>query len=202
VALTFDDGWASAWTVAMPLLQQLGLKAILFAIPARISDAAAVRPTIASDAIADAGPPASPAFVTWPELRAMHASGVFDIQSHTRSHAKVFCDSGVTGFVTPGCAGDPLDQPLESANGAIHFVEPDALGTPLYQKRSRMSDARRFLPDDATAERCSRFVADHGLPAVGLDQRLGETPGRLRDEEVLGRSADVRPNHRPDRDVR
>jgi hypothetical protein len=162
VALTFDDGWASAWTVAMPLLQQLGLTAILFAIPARMSNAAAVRPTIANDAAADAGQAASPVFVTWPELRAMHASGVFDIQSHTRAHAKVFCDSAVTGFVIPGCAGDPLDRPLESANGAIRFVEPDALGTPLHLTRSRMSDARRFLPDGATGERCRRFVTDHG----------------------------------------
>jgi hypothetical protein len=163
VALTFDDGWASAWTVATPLLKQLGLTAILFAIPARISDAAATRPTIA-DAGAHAGSAASPAFVTWPELRAMHASGVFDIQSHTRSHAKVFCDSAVTGFVTPGVAGDPLDQPLESDNGSVRFVEPDALGTPLYLKRSRMSDARRFLPDDATAERCRQFVTNNGGP--------------------------------------
>ena len=82
----------------------------------------------------------------------MQSSGVFDVQSHTRSHAKIFCDATVTGFITPGLAGDPLDQPLDSHNGAVHFVEPDALGTPLYLRRSRMSDARRFLPDDATAE--------------------------------------------------
>jgi hypothetical protein len=64
--------------------------------------------------------------------------------------------------VIPGCAGDPLDKPLESANGAIRFVEPDALGTPLHLTRSRLSDALRFLPDDATAERCRRYVTDHG----------------------------------------
>ncbi len=164
VALTFDDAWASAWTVATPLLRQMNLRAILFAIPARITDAAATRPTI-DDAGADDAGPAGPAFVTWPELRAMHASGVFDVQSHTRSHAKVFCDSTVTGFVTPGPAGDPLDQPLDSPNGAVHFVGSDALGTPLYLRRSRMSDARRFLPDDSTAERCRRFVAQEGGPA-------------------------------------
>src|SRR5580704_15549401 len=46
VALTFDDAWASAWTVAMPLLLRLKLRATLFAIPARIADAAAPRATI------------------------------------------------------------------------------------------------------------------------------------------------------------
>jgi hypothetical protein len=160
VALTFDDAWASAWTVAMPLLRRLDLQAILFAIPARITDAPAARPTI--DDGAGVASPASPVFVTWPELRAMHKSGVFDIQSHTRTHAKIFCDAAVTGFVTPGPAGDPLDLPLESANGSAHFVEPDALGTPLYLQRSRMSDARRFLPDADTAERCRGHVARNG----------------------------------------
>lgn len=144
VALTFDDGWSSASSVALPLLRQMNLRAIIFAIPARIG---------------------TPGFVTWPELRVMHESGVFDVQSHTRSHAKVFCDSAVTGFVTPGGAadwGDPLDRPLASSNGSIRFVEPDALGTPLYLRRSRMSDARRFLPDESTAERCRNLVAQHG----------------------------------------
>jgi hypothetical protein len=163
VALTFDDGWASAWTVAMPLLRRFGLRAILFAIPARMGDAAGPRPTIEETGAPAA--PASPTFVTWPELRAMHGSGVFDVQSHTRSHAKVFCDSAVTGFVAPGFARDPLDRPLASVNGSIHFVEPDALGTPLYLRRSRMSDARRFLPDDATGARCRELVTRHGGPA-------------------------------------
>lgn len=158
VALTFDDAWASAWTVATPLLRQMNLRAILFAIPARIADAASTRPTIADASVDGVAAPAGPgpAFVTWPELRAMHASGVFDVQSHTRSHAKIFCDSAVTGFVTPGPAGDPLDQPVDSS---------DALGTPLYLRRSRMSDARRFLPDASTAERCRQFVASSGGPA-------------------------------------
>ena len=92
----------------------------------------------------------------------MQASGVFDVQSHTRSHAKIFCDAAVSGFVMPGPAGDPLDLPLDSVNGSIHFLEPDALGTPLYLRRSRMSDARRYLPDEATADRCRQFVARNG----------------------------------------
>jgi hypothetical protein len=93
----------------------------------------------------------------------MHESGVFDVQSHTRSHAKVFCDSTVTGFVTPAFAGeDCLDRPLTSTNGAIRFVEPEALGTPLYLRRSRMSDARRYLPDEQAAERCRERVARSG----------------------------------------
>jgi hypothetical protein len=179
VALTFDDAWASVWTIAMPLLRRMKLQAILFAIPARIADAAAVRPTMddveGGDRLAHGSP-----FATWPEVRAMHESGVFDVQSHTRSHAKVFCDSTLTGFVTPGFGSEPyLDRPLASANGTIRFVEPDALGTPLYLRRSRMSDARRYLPDEQAAERCRDHVARSGGASFFERPRWREELGAL-----------------------
>src|SRR6266550_2101849 len=79
VALCFDDAWASLWTVAAPLLERYGLSAITYAIPARIQDALACRPLVANADVPGTDPP----FVTWPELRALHASGVVDVQCHT-----------------------------------------------------------------------------------------------------------------------
>jgi hypothetical protein len=108
VALTFDDGWASAWTVAMPLLRQYGLRAILFAIPGRITEAE------------DHGP-----FVTWTQLRAMHESGVMDIQSHTWSHAMIFSGPELVSFVTPEYANEPLlERPLASASISARGAPP------------------------------------------------------------------------------
>jgi polysaccharide deacetylase len=131
IALTFDDAWSSAYTVAFPLLKQYGLRAILFAIPGRVGMAE---------------------FVTWPQLQELQESGIFDVQSHTRTHAMIFCDSQVIDFVTPEFANEPLlNRPLES----------DGLGTPLYLRRSRMSDARRFHPDESAAARCRTHVAIH-----------------------------------------
>jgi len=156
VALTFDDGWASAWSVATPLLKQYQLKAILFAIPGRIRG---------DDPLVGVDPRVSPddAFVTWPKLREMHASGVWDIQSHTRSHAMIFEDAEVIGFVTPDYRREPLlERPLTTVNGHAAFLEPDAFGTPLYRQRSRMTDARRYLSDEAAAERCRQHVARNG----------------------------------------
>src|SRR3954451_8119592 len=66
VALTFDDAWASAWTGGMPRLRRLRLRAILFAIPLRITDAEAPRPTI-DDGIDGNVSPAGSRFATWPE---------------------------------------------------------------------------------------------------------------------------------------
>jgi polysaccharide deacetylase len=146
VALTFDDAWASVHAVALPLLQRYGLRAILFAIPARIADA----------------PGGSP-FVTWAQLREIHASGVVDVQSHTRSHAMIFAGDEIVDFVRPGFEAEPLlNRPITAMNGHVATVDPDALGTPLYVRRSRMSDARRYLADQGAADRCRRHVAANG----------------------------------------
>ena len=146
VALTFDDGWASAWSVATPLLKQFRLSAILFAIPGRIQE--------------DASP-----FITWAQLGEMHASGVWDIQSHTRSHAMVFTDFEVFTFVAPDYGKTPLlERPLTTVDGHPAFLRPEALGTPLYFQRSRMSDAPRYFSSEAAAERCRQHVARHGGP--------------------------------------
>jgi len=140
VALTFDDAWASAWSVATPLLRQFGQQAILFAIPGRIQEE-----------------PGS--FVSWSQLRDMHASGVWDIQSHTRSHAMIFQHSRIVSFVTPWYRNAPL---LERPMVRTAFLSADALGTPLYSQRSRMSDACRYIPDEMLADRCRRHVAENG----------------------------------------
>jgi peptidoglycan/xylan/chitin deacetylase (PgdA/CDA1 family) len=159
VALCFDDAWASLWTIAAPLLKRHGLTAITYAIPARIAEAPACRPTIDE---AGALPDGSP-FVTWPELRALHASGIIDVQCHTESHSMVFCSAAVTGFVTPDYATIPmLNRPQLSPIPTLRFLEPDQLGAPLHETRSRMSDGRRVaVPLDAQA-RCVAYVAQEG----------------------------------------
>src|SRR5262249_33702625 len=147
VSLTFDYAWASASSVAAPLLKEYGCRAILFAIPTRISDAAHT-------------------FVSWDELKAMHASGVFDVQSHTRTHAMIFSDDAIVGFVAPDYASEPLpERPLTEPNSPVGFGGPDELGTPLFERRSRMSDARRFVPDPEAAARCRSHVREHGSAA-------------------------------------
>jgi hypothetical protein len=154
VGLTFDDAWASVWTVAAPLLRKYDLTAILFAIPGRVPEAAAVR---------RAGSDYGPVFATWPELCELHASGLMDVQSHTHSHAMIFSHDAVLGFVTPDFADEPLLQrPLAPGDGGLRFLDPSALGTPLHLRRSRMSDARRFIADSRAGARCRDHVAQHG----------------------------------------
>jgi peptidoglycan/xylan/chitin deacetylase (PgdA/CDA1 family) len=163
VGLCFDDAWASLWTVAAPLLKQYGLTAIAYAIPGRIDEASECRPTL------DTGPELAPngsPFVTWPELRALSASGVIDVQCHTDSHSMVFCSRESRGFVTPDYvrATPLLNRPQLAPHPALRFLTPTELGAPLYTARSRMSDGRRALVSVAAHERCVEYVAREGGP--------------------------------------
>ena len=165
VALCFDDAHASLWCIAHPLLRRYGLQAITYAIPARIANAAATRPTI------DETKPVEPIrlddFVTWPELRAMHAGGFVDVQSHTYSHSSIFCGDIVTGFVTPAYAAThPMSRPLISLAGGEGYLDPKSLGAPLYLQRSRMSDALRYHAPLSARERCMARVKELGGASI------------------------------------
>jgi hypothetical protein len=165
VGLCFDDAWASLWRVAAPLLRQYGLTAIVYAIPARVEDAVNCRQQDGDGLPSAGGPPSaggSP-FLTWPELRALHASGVVDVQCHTYSHSTVFCSSRVDAFVTPGYSSTPLlNRPQISPPPELRFVTPDSLGAPLYPARSRMSDGRRVAVSLEVHDRCVDRVAREG----------------------------------------
>jgi len=64
VALTFDDGWVSDYTYALPALLEVGFRATFFVIPTLVD---------------------TPGYVTWAHLREMLASGM-EIGSHSMTH--------------------------------------------------------------------------------------------------------------------
>ncbi|HEX6464433.1 MAG TPA: polysaccharide deacetylase family protein [Vicinamibacterales bacterium] len=185
VALAFDDAWSSVWTVAGPLLRKYAMRAIVYAIPARIADAADVRPTI-DDAPIDpaAVDSADNPFVTWPELRRLHDAGTFDVQSHTRTHSMIFAGQTLVDFVSPSFRRESLlNRPRVDRNGIPRFLDPGALGAPLYPRRSCMSDALRFFPDEDTGARTIGHVAANGAERFfdrpdwrGELRRLAGTP--------------------------
>jgi peptidoglycan/xylan/chitin deacetylase (PgdA/CDA1 family) len=76
VVLTFDDGYADAYTRAFPLLQQFGMVGTFFVV------------TDWLDA-------ARPGYLTWDQVRDMAAADM-SIQSHSRSHPDLTqgCDYG------------------------------------------------------------------------------------------------------------
>ncbi len=188
VMLAFDDAWASLWLVVAPLLRQFGLRAVTYAIPARIAEAASVRPTIENGAVdAPAADRAPNPFVTWPELRSLAASGWVDVQSHTWSHTMMFTGDTVIGHVGPAFARESmLNRPRLGETVPLEFLAPDRTGFPLFQRRSRMSDARRFLP---TAEACAALEAGSSRHADG-PPFAGRIKGRWETDEERARAVE------------
>jgi peptidoglycan/xylan/chitin deacetylase (PgdA/CDA1 family) len=159
VMLAFDDCWASLWLAVGPLLEQYDLRVVAYAIPGRMVEAETVRPR-GQTADAEAADRAGQPFVTWPELRALAASGRVDVQSHTWSHSMIFTDARVMGAVTRDFAREPrLNRPRIDVTGPLEFLEPDRVGYPLFARRSRMSEGRRFVPDPDACARAEAFSA-------------------------------------------
>lgn len=185
VMLAFDDALASLWLVAAPLLRRYGLTAVTYAIPGRIADSAAVRPTIDDGAVdAVAADNAPNPFATWPELLSLARSGVVDVQSHTWSHAMVFSDDRAGEVVTPAHARDrSMNWPRIGTDDPPRYLDASRLGYPLFARRSRMSDARRFLPDEAACDAIERAIADRGgaafFDAASVEPQLGQWLGTL-----------------------
>jgi len=161
VVLTFDDAWASLWTVAAPLLKRYGLTAIAYASPQRIPDAARPRPTFL-EAGYQAIPREAYEFCNWPELVALQSSGLVDVQAHGYSHAMIFCSSRVIGFVTPHYRPHLHLRPCLNTPQPYRYATPEDLGCPLYHQRSRLSDARRYFEPPAARERCLELVRSAG----------------------------------------
>jgi hypothetical protein len=172
VMLAFDDAWASLWQIAAPFLRQYGMRAVAYAIPARIAEAAGTRTTTEH---------AGPLFVTWPELRELSSSGFVDVQSHTWSHSMIFCGDRIVDRVTPAWAAEPiLNRPRVDRGSSLEFLSPDRPGYPLFDRRSRMADGLRFFPDP---DACNDIASD---TANGERAGARVIPGRWEtlDEQV------------------
>ncbi len=94
VLLTFDDGYASNYTLAYPILQEYGAKAAISLITARIDEK-------------------KPGFLSWEQCREMAASGLVEFASHTNDH---HIRSDVLGI-------NRMDGETESEYGARIFPD-------------------------------------------------------------------------------
>lgn len=153
VLLTFDDGRGSVWSVGWPFMRRLGMKGVVFLVPGRMSpsdappgptwDEVTARARVADREKGDG------AFLSWSEVGALQASGLFDFQSHTMSHARVHTRGRLAGFVTPdlrrGYAA--MDVPLVEEGGRLLPAAALPLGTPFFESEPRTSEALRFRED-------------------------------------------------------
>jgi peptidoglycan/xylan/chitin deacetylase (PgdA/CDA1 family) len=98
VLLTFDDGYLDNWVHAHPVLQQYGLRALLFIVSGWIHDgpprphagdgSAAATPDHAACLAAIAAGRTDDVILRWSEVAAMRDAGTFEFHSHTHTHTR------------------------------------------------------------------------------------------------------------------
>jgi peptidoglycan/xylan/chitin deacetylase (PgdA/CDA1 family) len=172
VVLTFDDGRSSVRTIGAPLMRRHGFKGIVFIVPGRTCSRPGPLPptlddvpegtSVAALLAREHGPEA---FLSWEELVALHASGMFDLASHSLSHARVHVAPVVEDFLQPWMLHGygPLDVPWVRAGERELFAHEAALGTPLLRSAPRLSERVRFIEDeDGARAACVALVAAEG----------------------------------------
>ena len=155
VMLTFDDGYKSLYTVAYPALKRYGLKAVAYIVPGMTPD---------SDHSGGLAQSAAE-LCNWKEIREIHESGVFDIQSHSMFHHSVSTSNRVVDYVKPGMNLSFLESdlaPMTNVGGQVRISHDLPCGFPVHDWGARHGDARAFKEQPSVIQACVEYVARHG----------------------------------------
>lgn len=157
VMLTFDDGQASLYSVAFPLLRKFKQRAVAYIVPGRIPDEPG---KLAQHNNTDR------ALCTWRQIREMYESGVIDVQSHSLYHHSIAISPTLVDFTRPGFSTSFLESDLAPIYpGNKNSFNPDlpkTFGLPIYQWSARMGAHPAYIEPRQISEACIRHVADHG----------------------------------------
>lgn len=172
VVLTFDDGRASLWSVAFPLLQKYGFCAISFIIPGLIPESAAFAQTYENYTAGEASiedllarERSNEPLCSWEEIYAMHESGVIDFQSHTMYHHQICVSPQVVDFMHPSFSKyffGNINVPVYRENGELNYARELPLGTPLYRSEPRLAGRLAYWDDEKLRQACVEYVQQEG----------------------------------------
>ncbi len=209
VVLTFDDGYLDNWVYAYPLLKKLGARGTIYVNPDFIDPGETPRPNLEDywEGRCGRADLKSHGFLNRAELRALHASGVMIIASHSNTHTWYPCGPEIVDFHRPG-----LDTPWLAWNARperkpFYLTEDQSgfvpWGTPIFT-HGRALGIRRCHPDPGLTAAATAFVQAHGgegffdrpdwrarlenaLPKDGQDpgwETPAEQEARFRDEII------------------
>lgn len=164
IMLTFDDGYLDNWVHVFPILKELNIKATIFVNPDFVDSCPEPRPTyddvvtgkITEAELQEAG------FLSWSEMREMEASGLIDIQSHTKTHTWYFKGPQLIDFHSPRTTRYPWLAWNEKPDQKPLYMTADQSslmpwGTPIYEHEKALI-CRRYFPPKTIAERVAEFV--------------------------------------------
>jgi hypothetical protein len=157
VMLTFDDGRASLWNVAHPLLKKHGMRAVAFISSGEMLEAVTARTPTMSAAVGDGD-----VLCSWPEIVAMR--DVIDFQSHSLYHWMMFTGPELACFFTPEIRGQwaRIDLPIPRRNGKDAIERDHPLGAPFYQMDSRLSGKPRMMEPEAVRSALAAHALKNG----------------------------------------
>lgn len=171
VALTFDDGMASLYSVAFPLLKKFNFRAISFLIPGCMPDSA---PQTSTYEDVQAGRASrrdlfrreSGAYplCSWQEIQEMHASGYIDFQAHSMHHRLIHVSPKLVDFLHPGYDRHAanFNVPAYAVNDGQHYTRDVGNGAPVFRFEPRMSGRPQYVGNEEVRSACTEFVDDHG----------------------------------------
>jgi peptidoglycan/xylan/chitin deacetylase (PgdA/CDA1 family) len=167
IALTLDDGYLDNWVHAFPLLKRYSMKATIFVPTDFVDPYDGCRPTL-DDVWAgriDQRDLEWWGHLSWPELRTMQASGLVDVQSHTRTHTWYFVGDEIVDFHHPADTYVWLDWNHRRAEKAgwltRDFRAAAPWGTPIYKFAQTLLEPRYF-DDPNVARTATDYVAERG----------------------------------------
>lgn len=156
VMLTFDDGQASLYTVAFPLLRTLKQKAVAYIVPGRVPGGE--KPANEPDM--------DRALCNWLQIREMHEGGVIDFQSHSLYHHSIATSPNVCDFNRPDLSTSFLQSDLAPIrHHGMDGRKPDLhcpWGLPIYEWNARLCDSPAYIPNSQSEDLCIRYVAENG----------------------------------------
>jgi peptidoglycan/xylan/chitin deacetylase (PgdA/CDA1 family) len=161
IVITFDDGDRSVFEHAWPILDRYGFTATFFVVTSKVGESWQGVDNL-----------------TWAELRQMHDSGTFDIESHTHDlHYKVRAQRADTPVFIAGANGDYDFEDYRTWEDALL----DDLGTSRALIRRHIGVAPRFLawPYGHGAKSVNRIALEAGYE--GLVTMRGYPNRRLDD---------------------
>lgn len=161
VVVTFDDAFLDNWFYALPVLQRYEIPATVFAPVEFIDRQAGVRPREETSP----GSAASYGYMSFAELRAMEASGLVRVESHSTTHGEITIGPEIVDFHHPrGDAywlfweGHPERKPHWLTTDYRQEIE---LGTPVFRHTYAMLE-RRWTPSTEVRDACCALVREQG----------------------------------------
>lgn len=178
VVLTFDDGTASLYSVAWPLLRKYGFTAISFLIPGCIPEQAPAMPAwsdyeqgvVSEAALLEREQGAYP-LCSWQEIAEMHESGVIDFEAHTMYHHLIHVSPQLVDFIHPNYDFyfyANIHVPVYYSKGQPDYSRNVPFGTPVYRAEPRFSGYSQYFDNEDVRQACVDHVRENGGEAFFL----------------------------------